>query len=82
MKQTLYFDVKMNNESILCDVYQNGSYLPGYLRLIYPKYQVIEPSIMIGGHPGGQISMAMAVIELLDGQIIETFATSIKVRND
>lgn len=82
MNSTLNFDEKMNNERTPCDLYQNGSCIPGYLRLIYPKFQVIEPSPIRGGHPGGQISMAMAVIELLDGQIIERLATSIKVRND
>ena len=39
------------------------------LHLITTKAFVIEPSILKGGHPGGQVSKPVAVVEFEDGQI-------------
>lgn len=35
------------------------------------KYDIIEPSPMIGGHPGGQISATYGIIEFPDGKVNE-----------
>ena len=32
---------------------------------------VIEPSPMVGGHPGGQISQTYAIVEMESGQVRE-----------
>lgn len=38
---------------------------------------VIEPSIMIGGHPGGVVSYCTGIVELEDGRIVEGLPTNI-----
>lgn len=32
--------------------------------------EVVEPSLMIGGHPGGTVSCTMAIVELENGRVI------------
>lgn len=38
---------------------------------------VVEPSPMIGGHPGGIIAYSTGIVELEDGRVIEVPPTSI-----
>lgn len=38
---------------------------------------VVEPSLMIGGHPGGVIAYSTGIVELEDGRVIEVMPTSI-----
>lgn len=38
---------------------------------------VVEPSIMIGGHPGGVIAYSTGIVELEDGRVIEVMPTDI-----
>ena len=38
---------------------------------------VVEPSPMIGGHPGGVIAYSTGIVELEDGRVIEVIPTSI-----
>lgn len=33
---------------------------------------IVEPSLMIGGHPGGTVACAMAIVELENGRVIIT----------
>lgn len=40
--------------------------------------QLIDASPMIGGHPGGEIAMTLAIIEYMDGSVGEVMPTSIK----
>lgn len=39
---------------------------------------VVEPSLMIGGHPGGTVACTMAIVELENGRIIVTAPASIQ----
>lgn len=49
----------------------------------YTKSSVIEPSPMIGGHPGGTVSYLLAVLENeKTGQVIEAFAGTVKFLNE
>ena len=32
---------------------------------------VLEPSPMVGGHPGGQLRETFAIVEMMDGKIVE-----------
>lgn len=41
------------------------------------KSTVVEPSIMVGGHPGGVIAYSTGIVELEDGRVIEVMPTSI-----
>lgn len=43
--------------------------------------RVIEPSPLKGGHPGGQISYTMALVELPDGSMREVAPSSIEFRD-
>lgn len=38
---------------------------------------VIEPSLMIGGHPGGTIAYTTGIVELEDGRVLEVMPTNI-----
>lgn len=38
---------------------------------------VIEPSLMVGGHPGGVIAYSTGIVELEDGKVIEVMPTNI-----
>ncbi len=40
---------------------------PGLFHCWEHRSDVIAPSPMIGGHPGGQISMVYGIVELSDG---------------
>ena len=39
---------------------------------------IVEPSLMIGGHPGGTVVRAMAIVELENGRVIVTPPSSIR----
>lgn len=39
---------------------------------------VIEPSPMVGGHPGGQIRETFAIVEMESGQVMEVKPTKVK----
>lgn len=38
---------------------------------------VVEPSPMIGGHPGGTIAYSTGIVELEDGRVVEVLPTNI-----
>lgn len=42
------------------------------------KEWVIEPGIAIGSHPGGQMSLDVAIIEYADGTVTECFPHEVK----
>lgn len=42
------------------------------------KCQVIEPSIAVGGHPGGQLSQTVAIIEYEDGSVAEVYPSRVR----
>ena len=44
----------------------------------YTLAYVVAPSIMVGGHPGGQVSDERALIEMPDGTIESVPACNIK----
>lgn len=39
---------------------------------------IVEPSLMIGGHPGGTVACTMAIVELENGRVIVTSPSSIR----
>jgi len=39
---------------------------------------VIEPSPMVGGHPGGQLRKTFAIVEMESGQVMEVKPTKVK----
>ncbi len=39
---------------------------------------VIEPSPMVGGHPGGQLRETFAIVEMESGQVLEVKPTKVK----
>lgn len=42
------------------------------------RAEIVPPSVMVGGHSGGVISGALAVVELENGSVIEQYPTDIK----
>ena len=50
---------------------------------IFQKSYMIGESYAVGGHKGGQIAFPVAVIELLDGSLMEVHIHEIKIiKND
>lgn len=39
---------------------------------------VLAPSVMVGGHPGGQMREMFAIVELESGQVLEVKPTEVK----
>ena len=39
---------------------------------------VLEPSPMVGGHPGGQLRETFAIVEMESGQVMEVKPTKVK----
>lgn len=42
------------------------------------KAEVIPPSPMIGGHPGGQLAQTVAIIEYDDGSVHEAYPSEVR----
>lgn len=42
------------------------------------RVEVVEPSIMVGGHPGGQIKRTCAIVEYEDGRIESVYPTKVR----
>lgn len=56
-------DMKIEWETRLCEV--DGEL--GYFHTWEQYAKTIGPSIMVGGHPGGQISWVSGIVEFKDG---------------
>lgn len=39
---------------------------------------ILEPSPMVGGHPGGQLRETFAIVEMESGQVMEVKPTKVK----
>ena len=70
---------KLNFESnVLRPCFVNGKKKrKGLFHRWYEYNQVLEPSLLVGGTPGGQISVLYAVVEFEDGHIGLVNPTSI-----
>lgn len=44
--------------------------------------KVVEPSLMIGGHPGGTVAYTTGIVELEDGKVVNLFPEHIKFTDD
>lgn len=44
----------------------------------FTQAYIVAPSVMVGGHSGGQVSNELALIELPDGSVISVPATNIQ----
>ena len=42
------------------------------------RAEVVEPSIMVGGHPGGQLKWTCAIVEYEDGTIETVYPTKVR----
>lgn len=42
---------------------------PAYFHGVFQEAWVVEPSIRVGGHPGGQMAYPVAVVESLSGTL-------------
>ena len=42
------------------------------------KAEVIPPSPMVGGHPGGQLSQTVALVEYEDGSVHEAYPSEVR----
>lgn len=56
-------NMKIEWETRLCEV--DGEL--GYFHTWEQYAKTIDPSIMVGGHPGGQISWVFGIVEFKDG---------------
>lgn len=71
-------NMKSGNEQYrLCEV--NGEI--GYFHGWEAFFDVISPSLMIGGHPGGQLSRTYGIVEFPD-RIEEVTPSQIKFRDE
>lgn len=70
---SLNSEIVINNERRLCTVNDE----PGYFHCWEHYSTVVEPSPMIGGAPGGTVSLVNAIVEIKDG-VMRVPITSIK----
>lgn len=56
-------DMKIEWETRLCEV--DGEL--GYFHTWEQYAKIIDPSVRVGGHPGGQISWVFGIVEFKDG---------------
>lgn len=68
-------EVEMKRELRPCIVNEKGKAL---FHMWEERSEIIEPSIMVGGHAGGVIKFVMGIVELEDGRIIKVNPTSIR----
>ncbi len=61
----------------ICKVKVNGSWQEVPFHGVFQYSDVIEPSLMVGGHPGGVIAYPVAVVEL-ENQLIMRSIGSVK----
>lgn len=61
-----FYDISKRNRYRLCKVDGEEALFHGWSQ----EARVIEPSPMIGGHPGGQISVTWGIVEYLDGRVV------------
>lgn len=60
---------------------QDGGEAHGWVHLFTTKFDVIGPSAAIGGHPGGQISFPIAIVEYaVTGRIQEVPASYVTIK--
>ena len=52
-----------------CVVNVDNKEVQAVFHMFYIEYWDVPPSPMIGGSPGGQMSMAMALVEYKDGTV-------------
>lgn len=52
-----------------CIVYANGGPEKGLLHGFFSTAEVVGPSLMRGGHPGGQLADVFALVEFEDGHM-------------
>lgn len=72
-----YGGIKVSFETRLCEV--NGEL--GYFHCWEPYSTPIEPSPMIGGHPGGMFSRVCGIVEFSDG-VEKVFPEDIRFCDD
>ncbi len=58
---------------------QHGTKHNASLHGFFQRSTVIEPSPMVGGHPGGVVAYPVAVIELEDGKILEVSSAMVQI---
>lgn len=42
------------------------------------RWEIVPPSIMVGGHGGGQVSASLAVVEFEDGTVAEVYPSRVR----
>jgi hypothetical protein len=52
--------------------------IPGYFHKWCERSDILEPSLMKGGHSGGEIKYTLGIVEFEDGSICEFAPTVIK----
>ena len=60
-----YYDTGRRNRYRLCKVGDRKALFHRW----YEERQIVPPSLMTGGHQGGEIATTMAIVEYLDGQV-------------
>lgn len=60
------------------EVHTKDGIINGRFHQFVQYSEVIEPSLMIGGHPGGTVAYPYGIVEKEDGSIIQVSPHSIK----
>ena len=71
-----YEGIKVKLDSLLRPCIVEGR--KALFHRMYTRYQIVAPSPMVGGPPGGQISFTLAVVEFEDGSVREVHASMVK----
>lgn len=65
----IYRSCKVDVPAENADTKEDHYPVDAYFHRWYEEHSVIDPSPMIGGHPGGQISRLYGVVEFRDGRV-------------
>ena len=60
-----------------CEIQKTGIY--GYFHKWSERSEIIRPSLMKGGHGGGELRYTVAIVELEDGTIQEYLPKDIRM---
>lgn len=61
-----------------CEVKIDAQFVMATFHGFFQRARVIEPSPMIGGHPGGTVAYPVALVEFENGQVVGVEAVAIK----
>lgn len=60
-----------------CSIKSKDDNKPAVFHMFFTEAYVLAPSLMVGGHSGGQVSAALALVEYPDGSMHKVYAENV-----